>query len=76
MFSDDQQKVEEKNFIIRQRLEPKAEDIEGYKRGEVVEPKEPIVYYVDPATPKQWRQYIIAGVKLVIDVDYAVVRCQ
>lgn len=62
VFSDDQQKVEEKDFIIRQRLEPKHEDIEKYKRGELVEPKEPIVYYVDPATPKQWRPYIIAGI--------------
>jgi len=62
VFSDNQQKVEEKNFIIRQRLEPKTEDIERYKRGELVEPKDPIVYYVDPATPKQWRQYIIAGI--------------
>jgi hypothetical protein len=62
VFSDDQQEVEEKDFIVRQRLEPKAEDIEKYKRGELVEPKEPIVYYVDPATPKQWRPYIIAGI--------------
>jgi hypothetical protein len=28
----------------------------------LVEPKNPIVYYVDPATPKQWRPYIIAGI--------------
>jgi hypothetical protein len=62
VFSDQQQKVEEKTFIVRQRLEPKPEDIERYKRGELVEPKEPIVYYVDPATPKQWRPYIIAGI--------------
>jgi hypothetical protein len=62
VFSDAQQKVEEKTFIVRQRLEPKPEDIERYKRGELVEPKEPIVYYVDPATPKQWRPYIIAGI--------------
>ena len=62
VFSDDQQKVEEKNFIVRQRLEPKKEDLEKYKKGELVEPKEPIIYYVDPATPKQWRQYIIAGI--------------
>ena len=61
-FSDDQQKVDPKIFIIRYRLEPKAEDMEKYKRGELVEPKEPIVYYVDPATPKQWRPYIIAGI--------------
>src|SRR4030095_3652758 len=43
-------------------MEPKAEDMTKYKRGELVEPKEPIVYYVDPATPKQWRPYIIAGI--------------
>src|SRR4030095_9138999 len=42
--------------------EPKPEDMERYKRGELVEPKEPLVYYVDPATPKQWRPYIIAGI--------------
>jgi len=62
VFSDDQQKVEQKDFIVRQRLEPKKDDIEKYRKGELVEPKEPIVYYVDPATPKQWRPYIIAGI--------------
>jgi len=62
VFSDDQQKVEDKTFIVRFRMEPKAEDMAKYKRGELVEPKEPIVYYVDPATPKQWRPFIIAGI--------------
>lgn len=62
VFSDDQQKVEDKTFIVRFRMEPKTEDLVKYKRGELVEPKEPIVYYVDPATPKQWRPYIIAGI--------------
>jgi hypothetical protein len=62
VFSDAQQKVEEKNFIVRQRLEPKPEDIARYNQGQLVEPKEPIVYYIDPATPKQWRPYIIAGI--------------
>ncbi|HSC53401.1 MAG TPA: zinc-dependent metalloprotease [Phnomibacter sp.] len=62
VFSDAQQKVEVKNFIVRQRLEPKSEDLENYKKGVLVEPRNPIVYYVDPATPKQWRQYIIAGI--------------
>ena len=27
-----------------------------------MEPIKPIVYYIDPATPKQWRKYLIAGV--------------
>jgi len=62
IFSDAQQKVEEKNFIVRHRMEPKPEDIQRYLKGELVEPKEPLVFYVDPATPKQWRPYIIAGI--------------
>ena len=32
------------------------------RRGELVEPVKPIVYYIDPATPKQWRKYLIMGV--------------
>ncbi len=62
IFSDAQQKVEEKNFIVRHRMEPKQEDMQRYLKGELVEPKEPLVFYVDPATPKQWRPYIIAGI--------------
>jgi hypothetical protein len=62
VFSDDQRKVQENAFIVRYRLEPRPEDMEKYKRGELVEPKEKIVYYVDPATPKQWRSYVIAGI--------------
>lgn len=62
VFSDDQQQVEVKRFIIRNRLEVKPQDLAKYKAGVLVEPKEPLVYYVDPATPKQWRPYIIAGI--------------
>ncbi len=28
----------------------------------MVEPKKQIVYYIDPATPKKWRPYLIAGI--------------
>lgn len=61
-FSDHQQRVENKIFITRWRLEPKKEDLEKMKRGELVEPKKPIVFYIDPATPKKWRKYLIEGV--------------
>jgi hypothetical protein len=61
-FSDENQRIKDNLFIVRYRLEPKDEDIEKYKRGELVEPKKQIVYYTDPATPKQWRKYIIAGI--------------
>ncbi|TPG42041.1 zinc-dependent metalloprotease [Flavobacterium pectinovorum] len=62
-FNDSQHAVLEKELITRWRLEPKKEDIEKYKKGELVEPKKPIIYYIDPSTPKQWRSYIIEGVR-------------
>ncbi|MBN8719804.1 MAG: zinc-dependent metalloprotease [Sediminibacterium magnilacihabitans] len=62
VYSDDQQKVDNQTFAVRWRLEPKPEDMEKYKRGELVEPAKQIVYYIDPATPKQWRPYLIAGI--------------
>lgn len=60
-FGDNQQKAERRKIISRWRLEPK--DVEAYKRGELVEPVKQIVYYIDPATPKKWRPYLIAGVE-------------
>jgi len=63
LFSDNQQRVEPRRFITRWRLEPKdSTDAEKMRRGELVEPKKPIIYYIDPATPKQWRPYLIQGV--------------
>ena len=62
VFDEDKQVAEKKSYIQRFRLEPKPEDLEKYKRGELVEPANPIVFYIDPATPKKWRPYLIAGV--------------
>jgi len=62
VYNDKQQKVETNTFIHHWRLEPKEEDMERWKRGELVEPKKPIVFYIDPATPKQWKPYLIAGI--------------
>ena len=50
-------------FLDRWRLEVKEEDIEKFKRGELVEPKKPIVYYVDRATPKKWVPFIKQGIE-------------
>jgi len=54
--------VKEVQIVKRWRLEPKAGDLAKYKRGELVEPVKPIVFYIDPATPKKWVPYLIAGV--------------
>jgi hypothetical protein len=54
-------KADEKSYIRRWQLVPK--DIAAYRRGELVEPVKPIVYYLDPATPDKLRPYIKAGVE-------------
>ncbi|MBA2501187.1 MAG: zinc-dependent metalloprotease [Chitinophagaceae bacterium] len=61
-FDLNPQGVQRVRMITRWKLEPKTEDIEKYKRGELVEPKKPIIFYIDPATPKKWVSYLIAGV--------------
>ncbi|MEZ4588229.1 MAG: zinc-dependent metalloprotease [Gemmatimonadales bacterium] len=56
----DELKAATETFIRRWRLEPK--DTAAYRRGELVEPVKPIVYYIDPATPTRWRKYVRQGV--------------
>ena len=57
----DEQKAKSTSYIRRWKLVPK--DIEAYKRGELVEPIKPIVYYIDPSTPEKWREYLKQGVE-------------
>ncbi|WP_370392368.1 zinc-dependent metalloprotease [uncultured Winogradskyella sp.] len=59
----DAQESKTVRYLDRWRLEVKDEDIEKFKRGELVEPKKPIVYYIDRATPKKWRKYIKQGIE-------------
>lgn len=54
-------KADKKTYIRRWKLEPK--DLEAYKRGELVEPIKPIIYYLDPATPEKWRPYFRKGIE-------------
>lgn len=61
-FDLDPQGVKKVELIKRWRLEPKPQDLEKYKKGELVEPAKPIVFYIDPATPKKWQSALIQGV--------------
>ena len=56
----DAQRAEERQYVTRWRLVPS--DPEAYARGELVEPVTPITYYVDPATPEEWREPLKQGV--------------
>ena len=58
-YNDYQHKVEPKNYITRWRLVPS--DTAAYLRGELVEPVQPIVFYIDQAVPKHLRPYIKKG---------------
>ncbi len=60
-YSWDEHKAETRRLIDRWRLDPK--DPDAYFRGELVEPKKPIVYYIDPGTPMKWRKYLKQGIE-------------
>lgn len=54
--------ISRSRYIQRWRMQPKPEDVESYKKGELVEPEKPVVIYIDPATPKKWVPYLIQGI--------------
>ena len=60
-YGGQRHKANKQQFVTRYKLVPK--DKEAYLNGELVEPVDPIVYYVDPATPDKWRPYIMQGVE-------------
>ena len=60
-YSSEALKADDFEVAVRWRLEPK--DVAAYKRGELVEPKKPIVFYLDPATPMKWRPYFKQGIE-------------
>jgi len=59
-YGTNAQKAEHTAYIHRWNLVPK--DTAAYMRGELVEPVQPIIIYIDPATPKKWIPYLIAGI--------------
>jgi len=60
-YSSEEQQAAEECVVTRWRLEPK--DPAAFRNGELVEPKEPIEYYVGPATPDKWTSYVKKGIE-------------
>jgi Met-zincin/Domain of unknown function (DUF5117) len=56
-YSRDEHRAQKRTFIARYRLEKKDPN------AEISEPVKPIVYYIDPATPKKWIPYLKAGIE-------------
>jgi len=61
LYDKDIHEAKPRQLITRWRLEPK--DPEAFKRGELVEPVKPIVYYIGAGTPVKWRKYLKMGVE-------------
>ncbi len=60
-YSSEALKADSYEIVQRFRLEPIDE--EAYRKGELVLPKKPIVFYLDPATPKKLVPYIKKGIE-------------
>ena len=64
VFDEGRQRAEQEIFTVRWRLEAKnAADAQRQRNGELIEPAKPIVYYIDPATPKQWVPFLKQGIE-------------
>ncbi|MEX0945171.1 MAG: zinc-dependent metalloprotease [Balneolaceae bacterium] len=59
-YGTEEHRAKPVSHVTRWKLVPK--DPEAYLRGELVEPVNPIVFHIDPATPKEWREWLIQGV--------------
>ncbi len=56
-FGTEEQRASTRRYITRWRLEKQDSD------ATVSDPVQPIVWYIDPATPEKWRPYIKAGIE-------------
>ncbi|MGL5682016.1 MAG: zinc-dependent metalloprotease [Marinifilaceae bacterium] len=63
VYSENKDRSERIAYINRWRMEPKEEDIAKWKKGELVEPAKPIVWYIDNAFPDKWRPWLKEGIE-------------
>ena len=61
-FASEGRGLRNRHIAHRWNLEPS--DSAAYLRGELVEPKKPIVFYIDDAFPLSWNKYIHKGVEV------------
>ena len=62
-YSTDLDQVDLRRIAHRWRLEPKEGEEEKYFAGELVEPAEPIVFYVDSSFPDKWKDAVKKGIE-------------
>lgn len=62
-YTSSKDKLLSHEMIHRWRVEPKEGEWEKYFRGELVEPAQKIVFYVDSAFPDKWRDVVKQGIE-------------
>lgn len=55
--------MQKASYITRFKLTPKANDLPAFRKGKLVEPETPIVFYVDAAFPELWKKAIAQGIE-------------
>lgn len=60
-FKDECTGIRTRHLIRRWALEPK--DVAAYLTGKLTEPREPIVFYLDPMIPERWKPYFVQAVE-------------
>ena len=61
-FNVEKQGSETVYFVNRWRMEPS--DTAAYRSGKTVDPVKPIVFYIDPAFPAEWKDAIFQAVEM------------
>ena len=59
-ISEQADELQRYSLANRWRVEPS--DVEAFRRGEMVEPVTPIVFYLDPLFPESWKEPIRKGI--------------
>lgn len=62
LFDEHHDQLQHYALINRWNIRPRPEDMERYAAGELVVPEKQIVWYVDPAIPTKWREYVKSGI--------------
>lgn len=60
-FAGGRDKLQTSYWTTRWRIEPM--DVEDYRNGKLVEPKKPIIFYLDSVMPSAWVKYIREGIE-------------
>lgn len=63
VFDENSNEARKLHYVTRFRVEPRADDVDNYLAGKLVEPAKQIHIYVDNGVPEKFRPYVIDGLE-------------